>query len=222
MQIFQIPEDQKSQIRRIMKMGQDELKKVVIELSKIDSTLDHENLKTSISRLLNDLGYDESEELCQTIYSIHSTFAGLEFEFEEFVDLVVRSVLTIDADGRDTDSGIDIAKANISQILRINRIFISVKALSLLVENQDLYQGARILTDVRPVFSPQIENQPVGSVIFHNLRISYSRNQRDEEIYFALDKSDLVQLQRMIDRAIRKSDLLKEQFSDSQLSFLEA
>jgi len=84
------------------------------------------------------------------------------------------------------------------------------KAVELYGEYQNLFIDARTLTDLRPVFKSNIQEDPVGGIIIHNLKIIYrnKNSTRNRQIFIALDNSDLDTLIRILERAKEKSKTL--------------
>jgi hypothetical protein len=103
-----------------------------------------------------------------------------------------------------------------------NSLAVTVKALALMREHQRVLCHARILTDVRPVFS-NVPEQPSAAMIVHNLQIGFknSAGENHEEFYVAIDDDDLVLLADTIERAQQKSKALKTTLEKSQITCLE-
>lgn len=68
--------------------------------------------------------------------------------------------------------------------------------------------GARIITDIRPVFGDEPTEPPPGAAIMHTLRIDCLQNGRMESIYLAIDNDDIALLERLLDRAKKKASTL--------------
>jgi hypothetical protein len=89
------------------------------------------------------------------------------------------------------------------------------------VEYQHPFLDARILTDMRPVFSVDGLEIPT-SVIVHSLRITTQEAQTERSSYFALDRDDLLQLRELIDRALKKEGVLREKLAAAGLTVVRA
>ncbi len=66
---------------------------------------------------------------------------------------------------------------------------VTAKLLDAMTENQKNFLKATITEDIRTAFDSD-ENY-LGSVIIHNLKIRFSENGNTKDIYFALDSDDL-------------------------------
>lgn len=83
-----------------------------------------------------------------------------------------------------------------------------------------LYCTARVLSDIRPVFGPEASEKPLVGAVVHTLRITYHEGKGVEELYVALDASDLRSLRAVINRALQKDRTLGDLISESGMSCL--
>ena len=97
---------------------------------------------------------------------------------------------------------------------------VTAKALDVLTEHDKIFCKARILSDIRPVFSVNTK-EASAAVIVHNLQIGFHRNGEHEDIYIALDTDDVQRLKEVIDRADEKATALKALVNKAQLPYLE-
>lgn len=97
----------------------------------------------------------------------------------------------------------------------------AAKAGPVMTEHERVFQDARILTDVRPIFHPDLSEKPSAAVLVHMLRIT-TRDifRRQEAQYFALDANDIRFMKHLIDRAIRKEETLTEFMNGSGVSVI--
>lgn len=89
---------------------------------------------------------------------------------------------------------------------------VTSKAYSVLRMRGNLYIDAKIMTDVRPVFGREIDAD-LALVPVHTLILSYvdgsEPNSEPESFYCSLDKEDLQNLAKLIERALAKEDRLQ-------------
>ena len=76
--------------------------------------------------------------------------------------------------------------------------------LDLMYEYENLLQGVRVITDIRPVFSEDASHIE-GSVVSHTLRLRYDSTEGDHSISIAMDESDIRELERQCKRALLKA-----------------
>jgi len=88
-------------------------------------------------------------------------------------------------------------------------IEVIAKARDVLTDNQRVFLGTRILTDLRPVFGAESLDEPAGAVILHNLKVVFSEDLTEKEFFVTLDELDLERLSNVIIRARNKAKALK-------------
>ena len=81
----------------------------------------------------------------------------------------------------------------------------AAKAGIVLTQHERIFSGARIMTDLRPIFHLDVSQKPDAAVIVHMLQIV----QRDDfgnktDQYFALDSNDIVVMKEIIERAMKR------------------
>ena len=96
----------------------------------------------------------------------------------------------------------------------------TIKAATLLGENEKIFIESRVLSDIRIVFDEEIENPKQCAVIIHQLKIAYHENDEPKEIFIALDTEDLNQLKETANRAIQKDKLIRNNTYE-EISFIE-
>ncbi len=111
-------------------------------------------------------------------------------------------------------------KARLAVLLNLDKsLGVSAKALDVMTEHQHIYCAARILSDIRPVFTEQLESP--SAMIIHNLQLGYHEDGRHHDFYVALDTDDLTQLKKVIERAEKKNDALVSVLNAAKIRYLE-
>jgi len=88
--------------------------------------------------------------------------------------------------------------------------------------NSRNFQGARIVTDLRPVFRDDVAKPPEGAVIVETLHLqTWTRDGGTEVLHVSMDEADLRQLQSIVGRALDKTDTLKRLIAEKDLSYFE-
>lgn len=93
------------------------------------------------------------------------------------------------------------------RLLSLDAGRIVAKALDLSYEYANLLRTARILTDVRPVFT--VDGTTIeGAVVSHKLSIRYDNVDGLKSLMITVDEQDLRGLRTQCDRAMRKSETI--------------
>jgi hypothetical protein len=98
----------------------------------------------------------------------------------------------------------------------------AAKAGNVLTQHERIFNGARIMTDLRPIFHLNVSEEPDAAVIIHMLRITQRDNfgQQSDE-YFALDHNDVALMKEIIERAIKKEETLRGIMENSGVTVLD-
>jgi len=113
-------------------------------------------------------------------------------------------------------------RSRLQLLVQAAAITTTARALELLTENDRNYQTARVITDLRPVFGPDVEQRPPGAVIVEMLQLhTWGRNGDPETIYVAMDEADLQELQGVVERALKKTKTLKQHLEEREMYYFE-
>lgn len=89
------------------------------------------------------------------------------------------------------------------------------KALDLAYDYANLYQGARIVTDIRPVFNDDdVDVKIDGAVVSFTLRLHYDSRDGNHTLSIALDEADIHGLVKQCERALKKATVAKEMMTE--------
>ena len=99
-------------------------------------------------------------------------------------------------------------ESEIADLLSLSTIWSVVKALDLSYDYPYLLQNAKIITDIRPVFS---EDASIinGAVISFTLRLYYDGIEGSQSIGLSLDENDVTRMMKACDRALKKANTAK-------------
>jgi hypothetical protein len=117
--------------------------------------------------------------------------------------------------GFDDSTELERLRIALSRLLALDAIISRAKALDLQVDQARAFQTARILTDVRPVFSSGESMRIVGLLVVHTLKLEYFEESESKEFFLALDEYDLGTLKKALLRAELKGEAIKSQLVDA-------
>lgn len=81
-------------------------------------------------------------------------------------------------------------------------------------EVQILFLDAKIITDVRPIFSYDNGDEIIGSIVINQLKIIFEEQGEKEELYINLGRNDLVDLKEKLEKAIMKNEVISKKLND--------
>jgi hypothetical protein len=123
---------------------------------------------------------------------------------------------------------IDDLKINDEDTIRkiIKRIFdighsisFNIKYRVLKSEYQFMFKEIRVLADIRPIFSTDV-NADINFFISHSIKIVYEALSEYKEIYIKSNYDDLLNIKTQIDRAIKKHEILKQKMNNTEIEIL--
>lgn len=186
-------------------------------LSQTKLTFSVDELAQQICKRVDSLNIEQAEGILRTLMSIYSTHRESKLDWEELLVSLGQSIgSTL------SESELDNAMKRIRELLQSSEsIQLIAKAMDVYNEHEKLFRSSRILTDIRPIFRDDNKRLSLGAAaIVHSLKIQYREGRHVNEVYIALDDSDLKALSKDIDRAKEKSEQLYGLLKSSNLPFI--
>ena len=96
------------------------------------------------------------------------------------------------------------------------------KAKNIRRDNQNIYIFSKIYTDIRPIFSRQINLDLTDTaIIYHNLKLEYKQGLLPDHFFISLTPEDLKDMKKVIDRALEKEDNIIKVFKLKDLNLIK-
>lgn len=142
------------------------------------------------------------------ILGLYYAFCKLDISGTEFIDKLYKFYIS----KVEKPYTIEEFKGKVNKLFHEkNPIRISIKSAILRWENKCIYDDSRIISDIRPVFNNRNEEEIISNIILHQLRIDYREdNDVEKEIFITLNENNLIDLKEVVDRALRKNEILKQ------------
>jgi hypothetical protein len=157
--------------------------------------------------------------IIEGIFSLYHVRESSELDRSNFWDELVEGVREY-AKPKLLDKEIPHLRDRFKRLLNIETLAINAKAVRLQRDGERLYCEAKIISDIRPVFSENIKSAPVAATITHTLKIGFHEDGNHREFFVVLDELDLDDLQKTIKRAKTKADTLTKLLDDSNIPTL--
>lgn len=103
---------------------------------------------------------------------------------------------------------------NVLRLLESPEIRHVSMALSLNYDYANLLHRAKILTDIRPIFTESADSIE-ACVVSYTMRVHYSTADGNRELSIALDHEDIESLKIQCDRALKKSETARRSMQDA-------
>jgi hypothetical protein len=109
----------------------------------------------------------------------------------------------------------------LADFLQSEPLLYPVKGPIVLHGHDHVFTHARIFTDIRPLFREDLHSRPCTAAILNTLQLTCLHGGDLVDFYVAMDEDDLDSLEKVVDRAKRKTANLKELVKDMGLTCLE-
>lgn len=111
---------------------------------------------------------------------------------------------------------------SLAAILSLDKtVGVIAKGFGVVSEFERLFESARVVTDLRPVFGDKVTDRPVALAVVHELRVKYYAADGSKEFFVSLDSSNIKLLREAMERALQKEDTLKA-LVPPDIAYLEA
>ena len=174
---------------------------------------------------VNGLSKNELGNVLMSLFSLVNIFLESNDSVTKFSDeFSISYKETIEDKNEINEVELENFRNNLIQILPSlsTSIKYTIKAKELMTSNQNNYREAKIISDIRLVYDDQsdLKKKEQYSLVVHHLKVRYfnSINLRNE-FYVSLNLTDLKELQKVLQRAIEKDELLRSNHHD--LTFID-
>ena len=225
MQVVQIPDQELPVLRRIAEYEVGFFDSLLSALASTEATLTAKQLAARVSKRLNGISPSEIFPILNTLCALFYMKDRENVSAETIANAVSESAIKESAAGNDalSPAQAQLLQSRLKLLLALDQpLGITAKALDIMTENQNVFCGARILSDIRPIFTNQTDKAS-AAVIVHNLQIGFhnSGTGQHQEFYVSLDTEDIETLKRAIVRAEEKTKALKLILEASKLNYLQ-
>jgi len=224
MAILDIPKRDLPVLKMILELGEPQFNLLISALGSTKPTLTRGQFIENISKKAKSLQPEMVAEILRVAFILYAMKQRTEISSQELAEDISRSCLEASSDKiqfpqekRKTLSD------RIQRLLSFEKtVAVTAKAFDVMTEHKYIFCSARILSDIRPVFTDTPDSAS-AAVIVHNLQIGFHESgiKGHKEFYVALDTDDILLLKGIIERAEKKTEALKSIIKTSKLPYLE-
>ncbi len=221
---FRVPEQQIANIKELLELPDDKIEGFLDALVKAEPAFNVFELSSQVSGK-SGLPYPLVLGLVRVLASLYATREkDWEQPIEEFLDVAVFAALqraqTFSAENADVQWR-RLRRVLVTALSLERAIGTAAKAGPVLTAHERIFSGARIMTDLRPIFHHNVSEKPDAAMIVHMLKITQRDDfDRKTDQYFALDSNDIATMKELIERAIKKEETLRAIMKDSGVTIL--
>ncbi|WP_156815788.1 hypothetical protein [Thioalkalivibrio sp. ALJ24] len=209
---FRIPEEQHEDVALLYSLSDHEWQTLLEAANEVATTPNLANYVKGVSDRLRDAGIAEAGKIADLLV----TFSQLRINYKLTPELFIEELRSAsEATGVESimPSRVDwetVCGFVTPLVSDESRVFQSVKLANINLERPNLFESARVLSDLRPAFGVDTDAGLSQFINLHTLRIQYRKYQGVSEEFFSLDSGDLKALKDEIERALQKEEKMKE------------
>lgn len=219
-----IPERYRDGMAKIIGLEDEAFQELLRVLKEEPPAIDYLQLSSRIAAKVSTDSSEDIEDIMQTLDSLYAARTSFALPVDDFAEALRRAVEESDGEGLGlTSENGGRLKERLIQLLDLDSLDATRKALDVLLEHEHTLHGARIMTDIRPIFGPSTDDPPTGAVIVHMLKIGYhDESEEVKEFYLALDAKDTDFLINLLRRADSKAESLKRVLEMARVPYIDA
>jgi len=219
---LKIPESQKGGLIKLLSLSDKSLEEMISAFEQVSPHFFPEDLSIEVASKIKGVPPGDIAEILDTILSLY--FSGFHHDMppEQLAGNVIDAMLeTRMEEFQLSNEKQEWFKERLIRVFKIETLLVVAKALGVLQDNEKTFCGARILTDIRPVFGSDTGVAPKAAVIVHMLNISFHQEGEVKEFFVAMDTADVQILKEVLDRADLKSETLKSVVEKTGVKYLD-
>jgi hypothetical protein len=220
---FRVPQEQIGHIKKFLELPDEKIEGFLGALAGADPKFNVADLAAEVSAPLN-IPNPLALGIVRVLASLYLTM-DLGEPVEQFLDRQVFFALKraeVFSTENAKDQWTKLRKFLIAALSLERSVGTAAKAGPVLTQHERIFGGARILTDLRPIYHHDVSEKPDAAVIIHMLSITQRDNYGNHsDEYFALDSNDLIVMREVIERAMKKESALKGIMENSGVTVLD-
>lgn len=216
-----IPEKELPNLAKIAEMPEGTFASLIAVLGEIKPTLSPKDFSESVSKRVPALDSGSISPILNTLFSLYWMKERRNLSPQEIAEKISGAASTSKSKKFQfpTDKS-GILCDRLKLLLGFDKsLGVTAKAFDVMTEHDHVFCRARILSDIRPVFTSAAEATP-AAVIIHNLQIGFHRHGKHDEFYVALDENDVEELKQVLIRAEKKTAAMRSILSKANLDYL--
>jgi hypothetical protein len=203
-----IPEAHRIALEKLSLLPDAKVEEIVAALQQERLIAGTKELTSSLRPLIPDLPDEDIERISETLFFFYEVLASTDVTAEKLAADVSRAFREFGG-VKLPDEKFAVLRKRLVKLFDINSLSVNARASVLRLDFKNIFCGAKILTDARPVFGPNVEDQPSAFVLTHTLKVEYHDDiGRHREFYVTLDEDDVPLLRDVLNRAERKAKSL--------------
>ena len=213
---LRIPPRYRSGIQALARLSPEQAGQLIAAMEDARQRLATEQLASDAVQAVPELG-DDAFDALEALLSLIALLDEDDSTAEQLANDVAHSQ-DIDLDESERDE----FGHNVAQLLSLRPLAVAARAYDLMAQHERIFHDARVFTDIRPVFGQSAAEGARAALIVAMLKIDWHpADGSTDSAYYALDRSDLLRLREVVDRALDKVGSLENLIARMDLPYWE-
>jgi hypothetical protein len=207
---LQIPDEQIPAIVKIRRLSNTSVRELIAALKSAAIEPDSEKMAAQIADRVPGIQIEDLAAIVDVIYELYFVREFANVSQSRFLEDLIQGLRdTAKPDLELKEAEVPSIEDRFKRLLTIDTLNAVAKSARLQRDGERLYCTAKILSDLRPVFTSNAMSRPVGAVITHTLKLDYHKGADIKEFFIVLDSEDLGKLKEVVERAHAKDKTLR-------------
>lgn len=195
---------------------------LIKNLEKVEISINPEkSIRESIASLTGFTPEDVTD-ITRAIMSLILLRSSSDKSSGELIDELISTIKKGDFEElKLSDENYNKVKENLSEILSIENLVLSAKAVGIKFEHDNLFEKAKVLTQILPVFSDDVNEIPRAAIIAHQLGVHYFQDGEHKEFFLRIDEEEIEDLIKILERAKNKANSLQKFLKTTDVKYIE-
>ncbi len=212
---LRIPQPYEDGLIKLRCLQEDSVRELMTALAETSPVFEPQKLVDSLAPKVSTIPEADIRQILETLMSLFRAQTYLDLSTAELAEYVCGAMQESENESlRLRDEECAPFQKRLSDFFAIESLTYPAKVTGVVSDHDHVFVNARVLTDLRPIFGPKVEEPPKGAAIVHMLNIAYQQGRKREKVYIALDGQDIRTLISTLQRALSKEESLK-QFLDA-------
>jgi hypothetical protein len=192
----------KSGLSILAKLDEDIFRKFYENLIALPFMMHPKTMADTISNNVKSLSSSNIESILTTLVGLVASREGESLTSERVIADVIDTLREEGIDGVEINSEFEkTISRRLLKLAETEQIFYSFQALDLNTEHENIFIGAQINVEMRPIFNKGSNELPKAVLICNLFHIHYHQSGEHRDIYLALEKEDLETLKIEIEKS---------------------
>lgn len=205
-----IPSQYEDGFAKLRRLNDEQARELSAVLGEVPPTMDYSAMTSALTRKISTIPQNDMADIVFALLPLSTLQADLDTSASNVAESISQMMegsnsekLRLPSEERER------FEKFLVELLNSSSLEVAGKARSLQLEDEHVFQDARIVTDIRPVFGATPKDPPGGAVIVHTLKLSYLDDSQFKDFFLAMDARDIRILRDLLERADSKAESLR-------------